>query len=241
MIKVTAASHPGVYEVEVSGRVTEDDYENVLIPALETVIENHDHIRLLVKLDKGFESFSLGAVMDDAKMGLKHWNGFDRIALVAEKGWITGMVRAFSILMPCPVQIFPLSHEEEARRWLVESLGAIHQTDLGGGVLLVQLHGKLDPEVYESETEDMNAFVRANDRFRLLLDLRDFDGWQGLAAINRHLSLVRDHIGVLDKAAIIGDAAWQKLAERILSKAADAETEYFTADQFEAAKRWIAA
>lgn len=237
MIKITQRGETGVYEVALSGRISDEDYKTVLIPALDRAIEEHDHIKALVILDD--VSYSLGAMFDDAELGIRHWSGFDRIAVVGETGWMTRAIRAFAPVMPCPLKVFEPGHEEEARRWLVESLGAVHQTDLGEGVLHVQLLGKLDPEVMEEEERDMNAFMRANDRFRLLLDLREFDGWQGLGALGAHFRIVRNHYDLIDKAAVVGDASYQKLAARALSKLSGAEVEYFGPKELEKAKAWM--
>ncbi|MHA6325055.1 SpoIIAA family protein [Roseivivax sp. CAU 1753] len=226
-------------ELRFSGAISDDDYKTVLVPALEAAIQARDRVRLLVRLDSEFKDFTFGAMMQDAKMGLKHWNGFDRVAIVAEPGWMTTAMRAFSVLYPCPVMIFEPSQEDEARRWLSESLGAIHQTDLGGDVLHVQLLGKLDAAVYEEEERDIDAFIRTHDRFKLLLDLREFDGWQGMGALGQHLSLVRDHRKLIDRFAIIGDSAMAKAAETLAHSFVNAETRYFDADDFDAAKRWI--
>ncbi|SNR53674.1 STAS/SEC14 domain-containing protein [Puniceibacterium sediminis] len=239
MIEKMAISHEDMLAFRVAGAVTEEDYTGTLIPALEEAIAEHDRLRLLVRIESDFSNFTLGALFEDAKVGLKHWRGFDRVAIVADKGWMTRAVKAFSVFFPCPVMIFALSEEEEARRWLSESLGAIHQTDLGGGALHVQLLGKLDAAVYAEEEQDLNAFVRANERFRLLLDLREFDGWQGMGALGEHLSLVRDHRALVDRFALVGSGKFAKMGERFGSKFINAEFKHFEDDEIEDAKEWI--
>ncbi len=196
-------------------------------------------MRLLVVMESGFGDFTLGALWDDARMGLKHWRGFDRVAVVTGSTGVKRTIKAFSVAIPCPVMVFPPDQTEEARRWLSESLGAIHQTDLGDGVLHLALLGKVDAAVYEAEAEDLNAFIRANDRFRLLLDLREFDGWQGLGAVGEHLRMVRDRVALLDKAAIVGDAGWQKMAVGVGRRILGKEAEYFDGDRFDAAVAWL--
>ncbi|WP_425101603.1 STAS/SEC14 domain-containing protein [Tropicibacter sp. S64] len=240
MITVTPLPTAGHYEVRVSGKVTDDDYKDVLIPAMDRAIEEHAHIRALTILADDTE-FSLKALLDDAEFGMRHWNGFDRLALVAKPGWIPRMARGLSILSPCPVGVFLPREEEDARRWLSQSLGSVHQTDLGDGVLHVALLGKLDPKVMDDEEQDMNAFVRNNDRFRLLLDLREFDGWQGLAGLRAHFAIARNHYDLIDRAAIVGDKAWQRLGQSVLGAVSGAKTKYFDADDFEGAKAWIKA
>ncbi|MGR3805453.1 SpoIIAA family protein [Marinibacterium profundimaris] len=237
MIAATLIPDTNLLEITLSGAVTREDYEKVLIPAIDGALENSDSLRALVRIEQGTD-YTVGALSDDAWMGLKHWRGFERIAVVGRDGWIGKALKGVSILMPCPVMLFDAGQEDDARRWLRESLGSIHQTDLGDGVLHVQLMGKLDPAAYAEEVEDMNAFIRANTRFRLLLDLREFDGWQGLAGIAEHLKLVRDHHSMIDKAAIVGERGWEKLASRIGGAVIGADTKYFAGD-LEAAKTWI--
>ncbi|MBY6122216.1 STAS/SEC14 domain-containing protein [Mameliella alba] len=239
MIEVQTTGHPGLYEVQVSGVVSDTDYAQTLVPALEAAIEEHERIRVLVIFGPDFRDFTLGALFDDARMGLRHWRGFDRLAVVTDKPWIRRAVTGLSVLMPCPVRVFPLEQAEDARRWMSESLGAIHQIDLGDGVLHIQLRGQLDSAIYAAESGDLDAFIRANDRFRLLIDARDFDGWQGLGALFEHLKVVRDHYRLIDRAAIVGNAAWQRLGERALRTFSGADTRFFTADEFETAKVWI--
>ena len=150
-------------------------------------------------------------------------------------------VRAFAVLIPCPVRTFPLAEADEARRWLRESLGAIHQIDLGDGILQVKLIGQLESAAHDQEGEELNAFIRAHDRFRLLVDLREFDGWHGLDAVGDHLRLVRDHRMLVDRAAIVGTSALHKLAEGIGSRFIKGTTKYFDASDFAGAEAWLRA
>ncbi len=240
MIEIQSNDAGDMLEVHMRAPVTDGDFNSVLMPALDEAIAACDRVRLLVVLEAGLKDFTFGAMMDDARSGLKHWRGFDRIAVVTEAGGARGTIRAFSVFMPCPVMVFNPDEMDDARRWLRESLGSIHQTDLGGGVLHVQLLGQLDSAVYEEETRDLDAFIRRNDRFRLLLDIREFDGWQGLGGVAEHLKLVRDHAGELDRAAIVGDAGWQRMAAKVGSRILGADAKYFPAEEFEAAKAWLA-
>lgn len=239
MIDVKESNRPDILEVRMTGPVTDSDYENVLMPAIDRAIAESEHVRLLLIAEVGLNDFTLGAMWDDARLGLRNWRGFERVAYVTSNKSMARTIRAFSLAMPCPVHIFEPSEEDAARRWLTESLGAIHQTDLGDGVLHVQLMGKVEAKVYEEEVRDLDAFIRRNERFRLLLDIREFDGWQGLGAMAEHFRLVRDHIDSVDKAAIVGAAGWQKAVAGIGRRVIGREARYFDADNFEAAKAWI--
>lgn len=241
MIEKKPTARDDVLEFHVSGIVSEKDYTMVLIPALEGAIETQDRLRLLVRFSADFEDYTLGALLQDARTGLKHWRGFDRIAIVADQGWIAKAAKAMSVIMPCPVMVFTLAEHEDAQRWLTESLGSIHQRELGGGVLHVQLLGQLDAASFAEEAEDLNAFLRANDRFRLLLDLREFDGWQGLGAVAEHVAIVRDHAAQVQRVAILGDGGIAQFARRVAPRFVHAEVKHFGSEEVEAAKSWLAA
>ncbi|MCX8225208.1 MAG: STAS/SEC14 domain-containing protein [Sulfitobacter sp.] len=241
MIEVKTGTQENLLEVHMTAPITDTDYSKVMIPALDAALVNGEKVRMLLVIDADLTDFTMGALWDDAKMGINNWSGFERVAIVTANKAMTRLVRAFSILMPCPVSVFGKWQEDEARLWLFESLGTIHQTDLGGGALHVELLGKIAADVYSSEVEDMNAFIRKNDRFRLLLDIRRFDGWQGLGAIASHFQLVRDHVGQLDRAAVVGDSKWEAMVVQIVKRLIGKEAKYFDKNEFEAAKAWITA
>lgn len=239
MIEVKSGTQENLLEVYMSAPITDKDYSDVLMPALDAALVQNEKVRMLVVLKAGVTDFTMGALWDDAKLGLGNWSGFERIAIVTANTTMARMVRAFSILMPCPVSVFGARADDEARLWLFESLGAIHQTDLGDGALHVELLGKVDADVYASETEDLNAFIRKNDRFRLLLDIRRFDGWQGLGALAAHFHLVRNHVGQLDRAAVVGESRWEAMVVQVVKRLIGRDARYFGNNDLDAAKAWI--
>jgi len=241
MIEVTQGSQENVLEVHMSAPITDADYSDVLMPAFDMALAQNEKLRMFVVLDAGLTDFSLGALWDDTKLGVGHWGGFERIAIVTANTAMARMVRGFAFMMPCPVAFFDAGDKNEARLWLFESLGAIHQKDLGGGILHVELLGKVGEEVYAAETEDLNAFIRKNDRFRLLLDIRRFDGWQGLGAIGAHFQMVRNHVGQLDKVAIVGTAKWEAAVVQVVKRLIGKEARYFSGNDLVAAIAWIKA
>ncbi|MBO9444616.1 STAS/SEC14 domain-containing protein [Ruegeria sp. R14_0] len=241
MITVHTDSEGAQIEVELSGEVTSKDYSETLVPAIEAALADHDAVRMLAIVQPEFQGYDLGAAWADTKLGLSHWRGFDRIAVAADQGWVRSGVHLAAPILPCPVQVFDLAELEAARRWMRESLGAIHVTDLGGPCVQISLMGKLDPDQYKQAERDLDAVLSTKDGFRLLIDLREFDGWQGLTALAAHFRLARGHIGLLDRAAIVGDKAWQHIAQRVASHVLGARTQFFPSEEFESAKAWLAA
>ena len=241
MIFVDTQMDGALLEVEFSGRITGEDYETTLVPAVEAALAAHDRVRLLALMGEEFSGFDLGAAWADTKLGLAHWSGFDRIALATDIGWMRHAVRLSAALLPCPVQVFDMIEAENARRWLRESLGTIHLIDLGGPCLQIKLMGQVDPEAYQRAQGDLDARLREKEGFRLLIDLTEFDGWQGLSALSAHFHLGRTHAPLLQRAAIVGDKAWQHMAQRIASQILSAETRFFPGEEIGDAKSWLAA
>ncbi|WP_170788874.1 SpoIIAA family protein [Ruegeria lacuscaerulensis] len=241
MITVHTSSDGAQIEVELSGEVTSTDYSETLVPAIESALAEHENVRLMAVVQPEFKGYDLGAAWSDTKLGLSHWRGFDRIAVVADQGWVQTSTRLAAPIMPCPMQVFELADIEEARRWLRESLGSIHVTDLGGPCVQISLLGKLDPDEYQKAGAHLDDLLRDKTGFRLLIDLSAFDGWRGLTALAAHFRLASGHIGRLDRAAIVGDKAWQHLAQRVASHVLGARTQFFPAEEIDNAKTWLAA
>ncbi|MCO8121124.1 STAS/SEC14 domain-containing protein [Stieleria sp. TO1_6] len=231
---------PATLGFRFTGKVESSDYESVLTPAIDQAILEHDQIKLLCQFGTEFEGYSLAAAWDDAKLGLRHWSGFERVAVVTDLRWIRTCVGAMGVLVRCPVELFGDDQVDEAKRWLEESLGSIH-LDQAGDVVTVKLLGKLEPSAYHGVNDEISNLMGRTNHLRLLLDLREFDGWTGLAALGDHLSIVREHYRAPEKVAVIGDKNWQKLARKVMSKFVNAETKYFEAAESAAAKTWVAA
>ncbi len=241
MIEEIPGRPEGTLEFKITGRVSGADYDQVLVPALERALESRDHVKLLCQVGPGFEGYSFDAAWDDARMGMKHWRGFERVALVTDVEWIAASVRALGFALPCPIKIFPLKELEEARLWLAESLGSIHVDQLSAGHLKVVLLGKLEASAYQGVEETIDQYLAGKSNIRLLVDLREFDGWQGLGALGEHLSLVREHRRLPERVAVVGNKAWQRLAETVFSRFLNAEVRFFEAAEFGAAEAWIEA
>jgi hypothetical protein len=237
MIETIAGLPEGTLGFRFSGRVSGEDYDTVLVPAIDRAIETHDHIKTLLVFGEGFEGYDLAAIWDDTLVGLRHWRGFERIAVVSDVPWLRTVVRAVGVAMPCPIRLFDAHEQEEARRWLAESLGAIHLANLDG-VIRVQLIGQLEPRAYAGVEAEIDLLFSRCQPVHLLLDLREFDGWSGLAALGEHLALVREHRGTPQRVAVLGDQAWENLAARLLSRFTQAETRFFDGAHAEQAELW---
>jgi hypothetical protein len=102
------------------GRVTADDYESVIIPAVEALFARQSKVRFLYHLGEDFSGFEAAAAWDDTKLGLKHLGGWERMALVSDVEWIRAAVRVFGLAIPGQVRVFHNRDLAEATRWITE-------------------------------------------------------------------------------------------------------------------------
>jgi stage II sporulation SpoAA-like protein len=105
---------------EAVGEVTGADYELLLIPAIEKMLERHRSIRLLYHLGGDFTGFDAKALWDDAKVGLQHLTAWERVAVVTDVEWIRNAMKVFGFAMSGHVRVFGNGELSEARVWLSE-------------------------------------------------------------------------------------------------------------------------
>ena len=103
-----------------SGTVTANDYESVIIPAVESLFSRQRKVRFLYHLGEDFSGFEAGAMWDDAKLGLKHLAGWERVAVVSDVEWIRGAIRLFGFAIPGHVRVFRNHELIAAKAWISE-------------------------------------------------------------------------------------------------------------------------
>jgi hypothetical protein len=109
----------GVVGVAASGQVNAKDYENVLIPAIEQALGQHQRVRFLYHLTPSFTGFSPGAMWDDMKVGMAHLTAWEKVAVVTDLAWIANATKMFGFAMPGLVKVFGNAEMDEARAWIV--------------------------------------------------------------------------------------------------------------------------
>jgi hypothetical protein len=102
------------------GTVTADDYESVIIPAVEAMFAREGKVRFLYHLGDGFSGFEAAAMWDDTKLGLKHLSGWERVAVVSDVEWVRWAVKIFGLAMPGHVRVFQNRDLAEAQGWVSE-------------------------------------------------------------------------------------------------------------------------
>lgn len=118
MIKLLPNLPSEVVGLTASGQVTAQDYETVVIPAIEAALQDHDKIRLLYHIGPDWTGFTAGAMWDDAKVGLSHMAAWEKIAVVTDVEWIRAGIKIFGFTITGLVRIFENAQLEAAIDWV---------------------------------------------------------------------------------------------------------------------------
>ena len=119
MIAVLDGFPDDVVAITAVGRVTRRDYDEVLIPKVNAVLEKRGKVRCYYELGPRFEGFDAGAVWEDFRLGVAHLARWERVAIVSDLDWIRVTANLFRFLLPARLGVFPTAEANEARAWIV--------------------------------------------------------------------------------------------------------------------------
>lgn len=106
---------PGnVVGIAVSGRLTTQECQDVLVPAMQKSLKRHEKIRLYYELNSRFP----GAAWDELELGLEDLSRCERVAIVTDIGWVRLTVKALRFLIPSEIRVFPTVQADEGRAWI---------------------------------------------------------------------------------------------------------------------------
>jgi hypothetical protein len=118
MFQIMPESAGKIIGVRTTGKLTDQDYQEVLIPSLEALINQHGKVRLLCYMDDEFTGVEAGAIWDDAKFFLPHKDDFEKMAIVGGPKWIELIMKLFAPLMKGDVKTFSGEQLSKAWEWI---------------------------------------------------------------------------------------------------------------------------
>jgi hypothetical protein len=128
MIEIIKELPDNVVGIVATGRVTNEECDNVLRPAMEASLKRHGKIRLYYEIGSRFP----GAGWDDLDIGIDNPRRLERIAVVTDTGWVRQTVNALRFLIASEVRVFTRIDAEEGRAWITSPSGEPGQTAIAG-------------------------------------------------------------------------------------------------------------
>jgi hypothetical protein len=110
----------GVIGLRASGKLTKDDYVNVMEPALKEAVETEEARVLFVLPD--FDGLEPEALFEDVKTGLgvelKNRSAWKKLAVVSGVDWVAKSMRLFAWAMPGELKVFEMDEMDKAKEWV---------------------------------------------------------------------------------------------------------------------------
>lgn len=99
--------------INLSQTITHSDYENVLEPVIADILKQHQQVNVCVIFAEDFAGFELHALVDDAKLGIKYWQYWHKVAFIAEPKWLHSIATAVAAINPITVESFATTLQAE--------------------------------------------------------------------------------------------------------------------------------
>jgi hypothetical protein len=125
-IKLNETENGRVVEIQVSDKLTHEDYEK-FVPEFERLIRKHGKIRILFEMND-FHGWEFAALWDDVKFDAKHFSHIERLALVGDKAWEKGMSAVCRPFTTAQIRYFDHTALYEARTWLAVGSGSVSES-----------------------------------------------------------------------------------------------------------------
>jgi len=242
MIEKVTGLPEGVDGVKAVGKVSREDYEQVIVPLFDEARRTGRRLRLLYQLGPEFEGFTPGAAWEDAKIGLQSLRIFDGCAVVTDLGWIREMTRFMAFLMPCPVRVFGNLDRDKASAWLAalpEGPAVSHRLIPESGVIVVDVREALRVQDFEALGATADAWIETHGSLQgLVIHAHEFPGWENLGSMLCHLRFVRDHHRDVRRIAFAADTRLANVALVLGEIFTSAEVKSFTYDDVDIAIAW---
>jgi hypothetical protein len=121
MVEVIPDMPPGTLGFRVSGRLTREDYVDVLVPPLRRAVQAGERLRVLYAIGPELH-MEPGALWEDLKLeldlGIRHREMWERIAVVTDLDWLWRAFNLFAWMVPGEMRLFHERELEEAKAWL---------------------------------------------------------------------------------------------------------------------------
>ena len=114
MIQIIEGLPDNVVGIIAKGRVTNNDCDTILKPAMESTLKRHDKVRLYYEIGCRFP----GAAWENLRVGIEHMPQWERVAIVTDVGWVRHTVNALRFLIPGEVRVFTSDEAYEGCAWI---------------------------------------------------------------------------------------------------------------------------
>jgi len=230
-----------VIGVEVSGTVSSEDYEKVLIPEVKKKLEQYEKVSVLYQAGNDFDKYEFSALLDDSKLGLGNFFSWDRIAVVTDKRWIQDGAKVFGFMMPAKVNVFSSDELNAAKSWISEKREGMEVSIFtDASIAMLEPHDPMTKSDFERAAKLIDPYIQSNgELLGLIIHTRVFPGWDSAEAFMAHMDFIKKHHKYIRGLAFATESKLIDIAKSVGGYVIDMEVRSFGYDEVEAAKKWI--
>jgi hypothetical protein len=118
MLELMPASDSDIVAIGARGVLTEEDYQDVLIPQLEGALEAAERVRVLVLMDETFRGWNARAAWRNTCLDVRHRRDFDKVAIVGAPTWEQWCAKLVNLLTAGEIKTFTRDELSTAWTWL---------------------------------------------------------------------------------------------------------------------------
>lgn len=238
---------PAVHQIVVGQKLTEKDAEK--FTSFVEGLEGSAKSNLLFDL-ANVDGLDFSAVWEEAShLGtmLKALRKLDRIAIVADKGWLRTAARMESALLPgVTYEVFSQEKADQARDWVLGKTDrphgdAIRMVDLGDtSIVAFEVDGRVDRQNAEETITQLKAALDAHDASRMMARVKSWHGFDLATLGSTNIAKAKaQFIKRLDRYAIVGGPDWLDNIAEMLGALIDTEVKAFGLDEEDEALAWL--
>ena len=241
--------------LKISGTLTAEDIDKAY-KATEEALKSNERISVFTEIVE-----SIGITADGLLKDL--WNGirqlgrlgkYYRAAVVTDKGWIATMARVEGLVFSSiDVRVFPPADRAKAFAWASEAPEPLPKPEdapasvhflqtTNENVFAYEVNGRLREKDIKSAVVAMKPYLEREGKFNVLARLKDFGGFDLLAALDDDLVKAKyKAISKVDKYAIVGAKAWMRNFLELISGFFSVQIRFFDVEDEHSAWEWVGA
>lgn len=117
-IQIGEESGGEILVVGLIGTLVKDDYPP-LIGTFRRLVAAHGKLRVLLDMSQ-FHGWDAGALWEEVKFDLQHFNEMERFAVVGEKRWQHAIADFAKLVLPAATRYFDVTEVAQARVWIAQ-------------------------------------------------------------------------------------------------------------------------
>jgi hypothetical protein len=115
----------------------------------------------------------------------------------------------------------------------------IETESLAANALKIVAPPKLKADDFNQMTPQIDAIINQHGHIRLLIDASAFNGWENMAAFEKHAGFIKDHQQKVERLAVVAGHDWQMWLVGAVRLFLHPEVRTYDKEHESEARQWI--